>query len=142
MGVKVSALILFNKLENIYSICGNFSWSFNILGHASMITWLDNRNIATVFVDLNVTIFCCFFYSCLHLVVLFIHSNLADEMFYKQNDIERVPVADIPTLPILPGVSRKFMQSPGLPIFIKFSRFFRIFRKYHKNIINILFLAT
>jgi hypothetical protein len=40
---------------------------------------------------------------------------------------------DIPTLPILPGVSQKFMQSPGLPIFIKFSRFFRIFRKYHKN---------
>jgi hypothetical protein len=29
-----------------------------ILGHASMIMWLDNRNIATVFVDLNVTIFC------------------------------------------------------------------------------------
>jgi hypothetical protein len=52
-----------------------------------MIMWLDNRNIATVFVDLNVTtIFCCFFYSCLH------HSNLADEMFYKQNDIEPVPV--------------------------------------------------
>ena len=25
------------------------------------------------------------FYSCLH------HSNLADEMFYKQNDIEPVP---------------------------------------------------
>ena len=46
----------------------------------------NNRNIATVFVDLNVTIFCCFFYSCLH------HSNLADEMFYKQNDIEPVPV--------------------------------------------------
>jgi putative ribosome biogenesis GTPase RsgA len=48
--------------------------------------WLDNRNIASVFVDLNVTIFCCFFYSCLH------HSNSADEMFYKQNDIEPVPV--------------------------------------------------
>jgi hypothetical protein len=48
--------------------------------------WLDNRNIATVFVDLNVTIFCCFFYSCLR------HSNLADEMFYEQNDIEPVPV--------------------------------------------------
>jgi hypothetical protein len=47
---------------------------------------LDNRNIATVFVDLNVTIFWGFFYSCLH------HSNLADEMFYKQNDIEPVPV--------------------------------------------------
>jgi hypothetical protein len=27
-----------------------------------------------------------FIYSCLH------HSNLADEMFYKQNDIEPVPV--------------------------------------------------
>ena len=49
-----------------------------LFNHASMIMWLDNRNIATVFVDLNVTIFCCFFYSCLH------HSNLADEMFYKQ----------------------------------------------------------
>ena len=31
------------------------------IGHASMIMWLDNRNIATVFVDLNVTIFCWFF---------------------------------------------------------------------------------
>ena len=50
--------------------------------------------------------------------------------------------ADIPTLPLLPGVSRKFMQSPGLPIFIKFSRFYRIFRKYRKKIINVLFLAT
>ena len=47
-----------------------------------MIIGWNNRNIATVFVGLNVTIFCCFFYSCLH------HSNLADEMFYKQNDIE------------------------------------------------------
>jgi hypothetical protein len=55
MGVKVTALILFNNLENIYSICGNFSWSLlDLLGHASMIMWLDNRNIATVFVDLNV----------------------------------------------------------------------------------------
>ena len=53
-----------------------------------MIMWLDNRNIATVFVDLNVTIFCLFFLfmSTVH------HSNLADEMFYKQNDIEPVPV--------------------------------------------------
>jgi hypothetical protein len=33
-----------------------------------MIMWLDNRNIATVSVDLNVTIYCC---------------NLADEMFYS-----------------------------------------------------------
>ena len=49
-----------------------------------MIMWLDNRNIATVFVDLNVTIFWGFFYSCIY------HSNLADEMFYKQNDIEPV----------------------------------------------------
>jgi hypothetical protein len=49
--------------------------------------WLDNRNIATVFVDLNVTYnILLFFYSCLH------HSNSADEMFYKQNDIEPVPV--------------------------------------------------
>jgi hypothetical protein len=51
----------------------------------------------------------------------------------------QVENSDIPTLPILPGVSRKFMQSSGLPIFIKFPRFFRIFRKYRKKII--LFLA-
>ena len=34
-----------------------------------------------------------FFYSCLH------HSNLADEMFYKQNDIEPVPVGCQEMLP-------------------------------------------
>jgi hypothetical protein len=51
-----------------------------------MIMWLDNRNIATVFFYLDVTIFCCkVFYSCLH------HSTLADKIFYKQNDIEPVP---------------------------------------------------
>jgi hypothetical protein len=49
------------NLENIHSICGKFSF-FMILGHASMIMWLDNRNIATVFVDLDVTIFCCFLF--------------------------------------------------------------------------------
>jgi hypothetical protein len=35
----------------------------NFLDHASMIMWLDNRNIATVFVDLDVTIFCCFLFT-------------------------------------------------------------------------------
>jgi hypothetical protein len=63
----------------------------------------------------------------LHYIAIFMHSYA---------------LTDIPTLPILQGVSRKFVQSPGLPIFIKFSRFFRIFRKYRKKIINVLFLAT
>jgi hypothetical protein len=46
----------------------NFHFSWSILGHAYMIMWLDNRNIATVFVDLDVTIFCCFLFmsECLH----------------------------------------------------------------------------
>ena len=48
--------------------------------------WLDNRNIATVFVDLDVTIFCCFLFMSTCIIL-----TLADEMFYKQNDIEPVP---------------------------------------------------
>jgi hypothetical protein len=48
--------------------------------------WLDNRNIATVFVDLDVTLFCCFFNIHVYIIL-----TLADEMFYKQNDIEPVP---------------------------------------------------
>jgi hypothetical protein len=47
--------------------------------------WLDNRNIATVFFDLDVTIICLFF---IHVYIIL---TLADEMFYKQNDIEPVP---------------------------------------------------
>ena len=50
-----------------------------------MIMWLDNRNIATVFVDLG----------CYNILLFFIHVyiilTLADKMFYKQNDIEPVP---------------------------------------------------
>jgi hypothetical protein len=47
--------------------------------------WYDI--IATVFVDLMLQ-YSGVFYSCLRIH----HSNLADEMSYKQNDIEPVPV--------------------------------------------------
>ena len=52
--------------------------------HFSFFIFHDNMNIATVFVDLDVTIFCCFF---IHVYIIL---TLADEMFYKQNDIEPV----------------------------------------------------
>jgi hypothetical protein len=49
------------KIFTVFVENFNFSWSFK-LGHTSMIMWLDNRNIATVFVDLDVSIFCCFLF--------------------------------------------------------------------------------
>ena len=50
MGVRYQLTV---NLENIYSICGKCSF-FMIL-HASMIMWLDNRNIAhSIFFKVNV----------------------------------------------------------------------------------------